>query len=300
MGVARRLIQRRHQLRKDVTDNVPGREKIEKMDKVLNDQPGSYSLARKYRRRQDRNFGVDSLDRKIELAWELDVQIARFDFGAGSYGLKVTLPSSAQLLTRGFLPGDELKILEKSSKLAARRYSAISGGTGDVAAGKVRIIDSTTWRLPDGLVTSAVKAFGSISLAADMTGADLVDTETFTLDDGTNPATVFEFDSGGGITGDVAVAFTAGDSAATIKAAIMAAINGVGAGLGITASDGGGLTILLQNDVAGAAGNVAIADTVASPKFSVVGMQGGVTGSTSFATESSVRIRVELGAGVRK
>ena len=150
MGVGRRLIQRRHKLRKDVMDNVPGREKIEKMDKTLQDQPGSYSLIRKHRRRQDRNFGVDSLDRKIELAWELDVDIERVDFGSSDFGLQVTLPSSAQLLSRGFLPGDELKILEQGSALAAQRFSAVDeANSGDVASGEVRIVDDTTWRLPD-------------------------------------------------------------------------------------------------------------------------------------------------------
>jgi hypothetical protein len=306
MGAGRRLIQRRHKLRDDVTDNVPDREKIEKRDVVLQDSPGAYGLTRKYRRRQDRNFGKDSLDRKIELAWEVAAtSIDRFDYGGGDFGLRITLPSSSEILARGFKDGDELRILCQTSLLSKERYVAVEeANSGDVAAGFVRIVSGTEWRLPDGIVTPAVAASGRIDLDLDMTDTDLVDGETITLDDGVNPATVLEFDlAGGGVTpGNVAVVYNVADSAQDIRDALVAAINGVGAGLAITASPGSGAKerVHLVNDATGVAGNVAIVETVASAKLAVTGMAGGVDGATAFVTENNVRIRAEIGAGVRK
>lgn len=119
----------------------------------------------------------------------------------------------------------------------------------------------------------ALVATGSITVVA---GSALVDTETFVLDDGTNPPTTFEFDSGGGVTpGNEAVAFTALDTVTQIRDAVISAINGVVAGLEITASPGGANLVSLVNDSVGAAGNVAITDTVTDSGFIVSGMSGG-------------------------
>ena len=72
---------------------------------------------------------------------------------------------------------------------------------------------------------------------------------------------LFEFDSGGGVTPPhVAVAFTGGDSVATVRTSIVSAINGVGSTLRITASPGTPGQVLLVNDLVGAAvnGNIAV------------------------------------------
>lgn len=109
-------------------------------------------------------------------------------------------------------------------------------------------------------------------------GSDLLDTETFTLDDGTNPASVFEFDlGGGGVTpGNVAVVYTAGDTNEDVRDTIVTAVNGVGAGLAITAAPGAyDNMVALTNDATGVAGNVAITDTVANTGFIASGMSGG-------------------------
>src|SRR5688572_3859303 len=120
---------------------------------------------------------------------------------------------------------------------------------------------------------NAGAAKGSITAIA---GADLVDGETFTLDDGVNPPTVFEFDDDASVTsGNVAVTFAGGDTAAQVATAIQGAINGVGAGLTITAAAPVGAVVGLTNDNAGTAGNAAITDTVADTDFVVVGMLGG-------------------------
>lgn len=149
MGLMRRLVQRMHKLRDEVRDRAKD-ERVEKKDEILNSSPGAYALKRGIRRRQAEDFGQDSLNRKLELAWEVDVAIERIDFGVGDNGLRITLPSSAQLLARGFKAGDELKILEEGSALAGLRFEAVEeANSGDVAAGYVRLVDSTTWRLPD-------------------------------------------------------------------------------------------------------------------------------------------------------
>lgn len=128
--------------------------------------------------------------------------------------------------------------------------------------------------LTDVTVPAAAFATGTIVVVA---GSALVDgTDTFTINDGVNTPTVFEFDSGGGVGGgNVAVPFTGGDSAATVKASVISAINGVGSTLRVTASDGGGSTVNLTADIAGTNANRAVTETVADGGFSVTGLTGG-------------------------
>ena len=117
-------------------------------------------------------------------------------------------------------------------------------------------------------------ASGTITTVA---GASLVDTETFTLSDGVNTPTVFEFDSGGGVTvGNVAVPFTALDTATQVRDAIITAINGVGATLLITASSGGAALVNLVNETQGTVGNTLSSDTVVNAGFVVTNMTGGL------------------------
>jgi len=149
MGLNLRSVQKLHKLQDDVTDNVPGREKVEQLDKKLNKSSG-YKAFRGIRRRQSKNFGFDSLDRKIELAWEVEAVIDRFDFGVGDFGLRITLPSSSQLDKRGLKNGDELRIMQKNSVIALARFRIVEeANSGDVAAKKARIVSNTVLRLKD-------------------------------------------------------------------------------------------------------------------------------------------------------
>jgi hypothetical protein len=305
MGKNLREVQKMHKLRDDVLDNVPKREAIDKKDEILHDSPGAYAAIRGLKHRFAGDFGADTFQPKLEVSWRADVDLERIDFGGGDYGIRVTLPFSAKELSAGVIDLDEFRILEEGSELESQRFEFITeANVGDVAAGKIRIIDETTWRLPDEGNVSAKAAIGDITLDSTLTDADLVDTETFTLDDGVNPATVFEFDDGlgGGVTpGNVAITFSPGDDATTIRDAILAAINGVGAGLAITASPQGVTdpSIRLVNDTPGVAGNVAIVDTVTTPKFSASGMASGADAANIWVDELGVRIRIEIGAGVR-
>lgn len=127
--------------------------------------------------------------------------------------------------------------------------------------------------LNDLSIPAAVAATGSITAVA---GSLLVDGETFTLNDGIHTPTVFEFDSNAAVSpGNVAVTFTGGDSASTVAAAILAAINGVGASLLITATSGGGALTNLTHDQKGTVGNHAVTETVSDVGFTVTGMTGG-------------------------
>ena len=124
-----------------------------------------------------------------------------------------------------------------------------------------------------GAVILVTAATGSI---VTVDGSLLVDTETFTLDDGVNPAVVFEFDDNATVTpGNVAVTFTGADPLATVRGAIVTAIN-TAPSLDITAAPGGAGEVLLTNDTPGSAGNVTITETVLNAGFVVSGMSGGV------------------------
>jgi hypothetical protein len=144
-----------------------------------------------------------------------------------------------------------------------------SGGN----SGKILIPASPANVLNLSINAGVLAASGLITTVA---GSLLVDGETFTLDDGVNPPSIFEFDSGGGVaSGNVAVAFTSLDSVGTVRDAMISAINGVGAGLAITASIGGSTKVALVNGATGTVGNAAITETVANAGFVVVGMTGG-------------------------
>jgi hypothetical protein len=111
-------------------------------------------------------------------------------------------------------------------------------------------------------------------------GASLVDGQTFTISDGVGQVVTFEFDSNASITpGHVAVTFTAGSSAATVKSNIVTAVNA--ATLGVTAANAGYGAVSLINDTVGSQGNQTIAETVTDPEFRAFGMSGGRDNGTA-------------------
>lgn len=112
--------------------------------------------------------------------------------------------------------------------------------------------------------------------------ASLVDGETFTIDDGVNPAKVFEFDTNASVSGsNVAVDISAATTSATVATAMINAINGVGALLAVTASDGGSGLVSLVNDSATASA-VALAETVSDSGFTATGLTV-PTGATNYS-----------------
>lgn len=162
--------------------------------------------------------------------------------------------------------------------LSGHVFSARGPGVFDVS-GRVSGRKGSIDLLIHPATLAEAAATGSIRAVP---AANILDTETFTLDDGTNPALVFEFDKGGGITGDVQVDIAAAVTAEDVRDVIVSAVNGVGGTLDITAAPGAyDNTLTLTNDNVGASGNETITETVADAGFIVSGMSGGVTaGST--------------------
>lgn len=139
---------------------------------------------------------------------------------------------------------------------------------------------TNTITLTAGVVNAhtPVEATGSITT---IVSASHVDTETLTIDDGINTATVFEFDNNSTVTaGRIPIDITGAVSADVMRDRIIAAINSQSATLFVGASNGGAATVSLQNRNLGTAGNVAILESVANAGFIVAGMSGGTDEGT--------------------
>jgi hypothetical protein len=147
---------------------------------------------------------------------------------------------------------------------------------------------------PPPAAPTAVAATGAITPIA---GAELVDGESFTISDGKNPPTTFEFDSDGEAKG-TAVSFAKDDRPELVGEAIAAAINGVEEGLLVSAKSGE--SVELQNDTPGAAGNVPIGETVSSELFTVKGMSGGSGGEEKPEPETNIQAPATLKAETRR
>ncbi|MGH9462012.1 MAG: hypothetical protein ACRD1X_12385 [Vicinamibacteria bacterium] len=121
--------------------------------------------------------------------------------------------------------------------------------------------------------TGPTKATGTIAVVA---GSLLVDGDDFTLDDGSNPAVNFEFDTNDAITGDVALPITGAESENQIAHLVAEAINAT-ANLDISAEvDDETDEVLLTHEVGGSDGNQAILEAVTDAGFTVTGMAGGL------------------------
>ena len=123
---------------------------------------------------------------------------------------------------------------------------------------------------------STVQFSMATGLIDSISSEELFDTETLTLDDGTHPPVVFEFDKNGvWDPAHVRVTVSAGDADQT-AAIIRDAINEVGDSLQLTAQ----ITVptdfvRLTHDLAGTFGNQPITESVSNALFSVSGMSGG-------------------------
>lgn len=195
---------------------------------------------------------------------------------------------TANFVTAGVQPGDRIVLTSTLGQVAVRTVASVGEPDAD---GLVPSGSETLLRVTQQLPAPNGAASGSITFPA---GADLVDGETFTLNDGINSATVFEFDSGGGVTGaNVAIAFTGVETATQIRDLARTAINAVGAGLRITASNLSSAGLTLVNDVGGEAGNQLITDTVADTGFTSTGMSGGTSTAEQWTYNSLGECRVE-------
>lgn len=108
--------------------------------------------------------------------------------------------------------------------------------------------------------------------------AEINDGQTFTLNDGVNTPTIFEFDLGTNTApGRIRIAVPSGSTATNVAASIAEAINGVDGTLliGATVSASDDTVVNLTNDQPGSFGNQPISETVTDSGFRVIGMSGG-------------------------
>lgn len=113
----------------------------------------------------------------------------------------------------------------------------------------------------------------------------LTDEQSMTLNDGTNPAVEFRIDRGGdGVGGGataVDISAVAADDKNALATALASAINGVGAGLAITATAVGDKVVLV-NDATGIAGNTQILQSQSAYLFEgATQFEGGEAGITT-------------------
>jgi len=139
------------------------------------------------------------------------------------------------------------------------------------------------------IIHQNVYATGVITCVAK---TNLIDGETITIGDGTQAATVFEFDvNGTGVGGtNVQVNVSTDTTAIQVAARLNTAINGVVAGLLVTSTAVGDGTLTLANNAYGSAGNVAITETVLNVGFVVTGMAGGDAVTSAAAKQSDAII----------
>jgi len=165
--------------------------------------------------------------------------------------------------------------------------------------GRLMTVDGVE-KLITAIGDNAVAAAGSLTAVAK--AAPLADGDNFTLDDGPNPPTVFEFQVTGGFTpvpGRVPIDIRMLTLAPEIADAMRTAINGVGSGLKITADATGLALINLVNDVPGAAGNVAITESIVGATLSPVGMLGGLDATSTSAFYAGTALASGTGKTVK-
>lgn len=151
---------------------------------------------------------------------------------------------------------------------------------GHVVTGKSQVED---------LSPGTVAAIGSITAVAK---ASLLDGENFILYDGVNIPTTFEFDlpPDGVTVGTVAVDVSGDTTAVQVATSMVSAINGVGAGLLLTATNGGGTlsTVTITNDQLGTVGNVTSwSKTVVAAGFVITQPSGGLGGNGTLSTQEA-------------
>ena len=173
------------------------------------------------------------------------------------------------LATTGAKRGDHQVLMRRFKNALIGFGSAPWAVRGSSDSGVAAMDAADRWGTP----TAAAGAITTIL------AVNINDGEVFTLGDGYNSTLTFEFDKVGGVVPpnvqvDISGAITADD----VRDAIITAINGVGAGLKVTASNGGLATVSLTHDDTSLGGNPnqTMTDTVLDPGFVVNGMAGGV------------------------
>ncbi len=199
----------------------------------------------------------------------------------------LTFPGG-DLIAAGVRPGDRvIATSSRGTQSVARTVMTVGEPNADGLA-----TDATKLRITSALPTVDTKATGRIVTT---TGANIIDGETFVINDGANPAVTFEFDDDASVTATATlrrIIFTGSETATQMRALIRAAIDAAPA-LNIDTSNYGTDGIDLINTVGGAEGNQTITETVAHVGFVVTGMTGGATSASLWAYNATGEARIE-------
>ena len=218
---------------------------------------------------------------KIPLVQTEDAEIRAQNilaFLSGDYGIKLDR-NDPEFLQRSYV-NNSFKIWDiKGTELG---YDVLGQYAGYFVAAKplYSISAAVAAGLPSSFVFEFPDGDPSVGSVVAIAPGDIVDGETFTLDDGINAPTTFEFDvpPNGVSVGFIAVDISAAVTILDVANAIVAAINGA-VGLDLTASNGAGTltTVTVTNAENGAFGNVTTwTDTVADVGFVITQPTGGV------------------------
>lgn len=199
----------------------------------------------------------------------------------------LTFPGG-DLIAAGVRPGDRVVVTSsRGNQTAVRTVMTVGEPNADGLA-----TDATKLRVTSALPTVDTKATGRI-VTPD--GSLVLDGEQFVLNDGTNPAVTFEFDTNASVTQTATlrqIVFTGAETATQMRALIKAAIDGAPT-LNIDTSNYGTDGIDLINTVGGPEGNQAVTETVTDVGFVVTGMTGGATSASLWAYNATGEARVE-------
>jgi hypothetical protein len=209
--------------------------------------------------------------RKIQIYLPRSLKINRLIDASFLHGSNTSAPSAT--LSDGASIGSFLLKLDDISDFPMAGAIVIDAGSPTEEYHGYSRID----RYATKMNGQPVKAYGSLTVVAP---ALISDTETFTLNDGVNPAVVFEFDKTGAWTpGNVRVNIAGLTLASEVRDACIASINGLGFGvLEITSGVVSSTKLSLQNYQYGTVGNTAQSETVADPGFVLTNMTGGNSG----------------------
>jgi hypothetical protein len=186
---------------------------------------------------------------------------------------------SIESVHSSYLPTDfEDPPIDPATTLPTGRHVVVR----NIGQSSTELIPYTSSTLISNEIPSPVGAVGSISAVAK---ASLIDGETFTLQDGSNPPVVFEFDvtpngiTPGRVSVNVGSAISAVDVATVMVESINNAIN-----LNLLATNGSGTlaTVSIINTGIGTAGNfpsISWFETVASAGFVIIQPNSGAAGA---------------------
>jgi hypothetical protein len=199
----------------------------------------------------------------------------------------LTFPGG-DLIAAGVRPGDRVIVTSsRGTQSVVRTVMTVGEPNADGLA-----TDATKLRITSALPTGDAKATGRIVTT---TGANIADGETFVLNDGTNPAVTFQFDSDASVTPTATlrrIIFTGSETATQMRALIKAAIDAAPS-LNIDTTNYGTDGIDLINTIGGAEGNQSVTETVTHVGFVVTGMAGGATSASLWAYNATGEARIE-------